>query len=62
MHKCQAVIVGPQDHQIELIVAILEIINTPPGNHIPVGSQGSYRGRALEGGMHAGYTREPVLS
>ena len=46
MHKCQAVIVGPQDHEIELIVAILEIVNTPPpGDHIPVGSQGSCRGR-----------------
>ena len=46
MHKCQAVIVGPQDHEIELIVAILEIVNTPPRRHIPVGSQGSCRGRA----------------
>ena len=45
MHKCQAVIVGPQDHEIELIVAILEIVNTPPRRHIPVGSQGSCRGR-----------------
>ena len=50
MHKCQAVIVGPQDHEIELIVAILEIGNTPPRRHIPVGSQGSCRGRASDGG------------
>ena len=35
MHKCQAVIVGPQDHEIELIVAILEIVNTPPGDTSP---------------------------
>ena len=46
MNKCQAVIIGPQDHDIELIVAILEIVNTPPRRHIPVGSQGSCRGRA----------------
>ena len=49
MHKCQAVIVGPQDHEIELIVAIFEIVNTPPRRHIPVGSQGSCRGRAPAG-------------
>ena len=35
MHNCQAVIVGPQDHEIELIVAILEIVNTPPGDTSP---------------------------
>ena len=35
MHKCQAVIVGPQDHEIELIVAILEIVNTPPEDTSP---------------------------
>ena len=51
MHKCQAVIVGPQDHEIDLIVAILEIVNTPPRRHIPVGSQGSCRGR----GCHLGH-------
>ena len=57
MHKCQAVIVGPQDHEIELIVAILEIVNTPPRRHIPVGSQGSCRGRAGNTSTDAG-TRE----
>ena len=53
MHKCQAVIVGPQDHEIDLIVAILEIVNTPPRRHIPVGSQGSCRGRGRRGSYAA---------
>ena len=40
---------GPQGHENELRIALLEIVNTPPRTHIPVGLGGPCRTRGFAG-------------